>query len=59
MSEPSIVAQGYDAVYEAMPNSTTLRRIWKTIVAGADFPDDFYHISFVTLPDQDQPLGGE
>ena len=51
MTEPSIVAQGYDAVYEAMPRSPTLLRIWKEIVAGDDYPDDFYHISFVTLAD--------
>jgi ubiquinone/menaquinone biosynthesis C-methylase UbiE len=51
MTDPSIVAQGYDAVYDAMPRSPTLRRLWKQLVAGEDYPDDFYHISFITLPD--------
>ena len=51
MTDPSIVAQGYDAVYEAMPRSVTLLRIWKELVAGDDYPDDFSHISFVTLRD--------
>jgi ubiquinone/menaquinone biosynthesis C-methylase UbiE len=51
MTDPSIVAQGYDAVYDAMPRSPTLLRLWKQLVAGDDYPDDFYHISFVTLQD--------
>src|SRR5436190_3276667 len=51
MTDPSIVAQGYDAVYDAMPRSPTLLRLWKELVAGDDYPDDFYHISFITLPD--------
>ena len=51
MTDPSIVAQGYDAVYDAIPRSPTLLRLWKQLVAGDDYPDDFYHISFITLPD--------
>src|SRR5438093_13475358 len=51
MTDPSIVAQGYDAVYDAMPRSPTLLRLWKELVAGDDYPDDFYHISFITLQD--------
>ena len=51
MTDPSIVAQGYDAVYDAMPRSPTLLRLWKQLVAGEDYPDDFYHISFITRPD--------
>lgn len=49
MTEPSIVSAGYDAVYTAMPGSPTLRRLWREHACGADFPDDFAHISFVTL----------
>ncbi|HEX5940084.1 MAG TPA: class I SAM-dependent methyltransferase [Dehalococcoidia bacterium] len=49
--ESNVVSSGYDAVYEAMPGSPTLRRIWKEKVAGSDYPDDFYHISFLTLPE--------
>src|SRR5438093_421057 len=51
MTDPSIVAQGYDAVYEAIPRSPTLLRLWKQLVAGDDYPDNFYHISFITLQD--------
>jgi SAM-dependent methyltransferase len=51
MTDPSIIAQGYDAVYEAMPRSPTLLRIWKQHAAGDDYPDAFSHISFVTLGD--------
>jgi SAM-dependent methyltransferase len=51
MTDPSIVAQGYDAVYDAMPRSPTLLRLWKQLVAGPDYPDGFYHISFITLQD--------
>lgn len=43
------VALGYDAVYEATPRSPTLLRIWREHAAGTDFPDEFSHISFVTL----------
>ena len=46
---PSPVALGYDAVYEATPRSPTLRRIWREHAAGIDFPEEFLHISFVTL----------
>src|SRR6266581_7482395 len=45
-----ILKAGYDAVHDAMPRSPTLRAIWRQHASGADFPDDFYHISFVTLP---------
>jgi ubiquinone/menaquinone biosynthesis C-methylase UbiE len=51
MTDPSIVAQGYDAVYEAMPRSPSLLRLWKQHAAGDDYPDDYSHISFVTLDD--------
>ena len=33
------------------PGSPTLLRIWKEHAAGEDYPDDFSHISFVTLED--------
>jgi ubiquinone/menaquinone biosynthesis C-methylase UbiE len=49
MAETSMIAVGYDAVYEAMPGSPTLRRMWRELASGTDFPEDFYHISFVTL----------
>jgi ubiquinone/menaquinone biosynthesis C-methylase UbiE len=48
-ASPNLVAQGYDAVYAAIPSSPTLLRIWKEHASGPDYPDDFYHISFLTL----------
>jgi SAM-dependent methyltransferase len=48
--EPDIVLAGYDAVYAATPNSPTLRRLWHENAEGVDFPEDFGHISFITLP---------
>src|SRR5688572_20313014 len=44
-----LVRAGYDAVYEALPRSPTFRRIWAEHACGTDYPDDFRHISFVTL----------
>ena len=43
------VAAGYDAVFAAMRDAPTLRRIWREHACGPDFPEDFHHISFVTL----------
>src|SRR5439155_1413323 len=34
-----------------MPRSPTLLRLWRQRVAGPDYPDDFHHISFITLQD--------
>ena len=51
MSQPSVVAQGYDAVYEVMPRSPTFLSLWKEHAAGQDYPDAFSHISFITLED--------
>jgi SAM-dependent methyltransferase len=45
----AIVADGYDAVYEAAPHSPTLWEIWREHAAGPDFPSEFSHISFVTV----------
>lgn len=51
MSDPDsgLVEAGYDAVYSGMPASPTLRRLWREHAAGLDFPDEFAHISFVTI----------
>jgi len=46
-----IVADGYDAVYEAIPRAPSLWRIWIDQAIGSDFPDEFSHISFATLAD--------
>ncbi len=48
-TDRSLVEAGYDAVYAAMPGSPTLRRLWREHAAGLDFPDEFAHISFVTI----------
>ena len=47
----SIVSAGYDAVYASTPNSPTLRRLWHEHAEGPDFPEEFGHISFTTLPE--------
>lgn len=43
------VAAGYDAVFAAMRDAPALRRLWREHACGPDFPEDFHHISFVTL----------
>jgi len=50
LQDPNILSTGYSAVYEATPNSATLRRLWHEHAEGLDFPEEFGHISFVTLP---------
>lgn len=49
LQDPNVLATGYNAVYGATPNSPTLRRLWHEHAEGLDFPEDFGHISFVTL----------
>ncbi len=49
--EQDLIAGGYDAVYAAVPNSPTLRRIWHEMAEDVDFPEEFAHISFTTLPE--------
>jgi len=58
MVNPDIVASGYDAVYAAMFASPTLRDIWRRHAAGVDYPEEFGHISFVTLQELTR-LAGE
>ena len=43
------VAQGYDAVYRAIPGAPALWQIWLDHAVGADYPPEFSHISFATL----------
>jgi hypothetical protein len=45
-----LVATGYEAFYAAWGKSPTLRRIWREHVTGPDYPEDFAHISFLSLP---------
>ena len=50
LQNPDILSIGYNAVYGATPSSPTLRRLWHEHAEGPDFPEEFGHISFVTLP---------
>ena len=43
------VASGYDAFYAAWGQSPTWRALWRRHVTGDDFPEDFEHISFLSL----------
>jgi SAM-dependent methyltransferase len=49
--ERNILAAGYDAVHGGMGKSATLRRMWHELAEGLDFPEEFGHISFTTLPE--------
>jgi ubiquinone/menaquinone biosynthesis C-methylase UbiE len=44
-----VIAGGYDAFYAAWGRSPTLRRIWRDHVTGPDYPEEFAHISFLSL----------
>ena len=50
LQDPNIISTGYNAVHGATPDSPTLRRLWHEHAEGPDFPEEFGHISFVTLP---------
>jgi len=43
------LTNGYDAFYEAWGRSPTWNRIWREHVTGADFPEEFAHVSFISL----------
>ena len=43
------VREGYDAVYDALARSPTFNRIWRINAYQGDFPEEFAHISFLTL----------
>lgn len=58
MGEPDALSSGYSTVYDATPNSPTLQRLWHEHAEGPDFPEEFGHISFVTL-DQLRRMAGE
>ena len=49
--QPDILSAGYDAVYRGVTKSPTLRRLWHALAEGPDFPEEFGHISFTTLPE--------
>lgn len=43
------IASGYDAFYAAWGQSATLDALWRDLVTGPDFPEEFAHISFLPL----------
>jgi SAM-dependent methyltransferase len=43
------IASGYDLFYGAWGCSPTLRNVWGRHVTGPDYPEDFAHISFLSL----------
>jgi ubiquinone/menaquinone biosynthesis C-methylase UbiE len=54
-SQPTTpIEAGYDAVHAAEPNSPTLLRIWREHAMGEDFPEEFWHISFLTVKEADR-----
>ena len=44
-----MVASGYEAFYASWGESPTLRRIWREQITGTDYPEEFAHISFLSL----------
>jgi SAM-dependent methyltransferase len=43
------VVDGYDAVYDASARSATFNHVWRTTAYRGEFPEEFAHISFLTL----------
>jgi SAM-dependent methyltransferase len=43
------VQEGYEAVYDALPQGQTFNRIWRETAYQSDFPIEFAHIGFLTL----------
>jgi SAM-dependent methyltransferase len=52
------VLEGYDAVYDVLRESKTFNEIWRTNAYGGDFPVEFAHIGFLTLPEARRVLRG-
>jgi SAM-dependent methyltransferase len=45
------VLDGYDAVYDALPRGQTFSRLWRAHAYRNDFPAEFAHIGFLTVPE--------
>jgi SAM-dependent methyltransferase len=45
------VLEGYDAVYQSLPRGETFNRLWRSNAYGGDFPEEFAHIGFLTVPE--------
>jgi SAM-dependent methyltransferase len=51
------VQDGYQAVYDALPQGETFNHIWRETAYRAEFPVEFAHIGFLTLTEARQMLG--
>ena len=49
MSTEDPLTAGYNSFYEVWGRSPTWNRIWREHVTGADFPDEFAHVSFISM----------
>jgi ubiquinone/menaquinone biosynthesis C-methylase UbiE len=50
------VLDGYDAVYGALPLGETFSRLWRAHAYRNDFPQEFAHIGFMTVPEAQRML---
>ena len=50
------VRDGYEAVYDALPQGTTFGRIWRDNAYRGEFPIEFAHIGFLTLTEAGRML---
>ncbi len=53
-----VVRDGYEAVYDALPQGETFGRIWRDNAYRGEFPIEFAHIGFLTLTEAQRLLGG-
>lgn len=51
-----VVCEGYDAVYDALPQGETFGRIWRDNAYRGEFPIEFAHIGFLTLTEAERLL---
>lgn len=51
------VLDGYDAVYDTLPRGETFSRLWRMNAYRGDFPDEFAHIGFLTVPEAQRLRG--
>ncbi len=52
-----LVLEGYDAVYDALPRGQTFSRLWRMNAYRGDFPEQFAHIGFLTVPEAQRLRG--
>ena len=54
----NVVRDGYEAVYDALPQGKTFGRIWRERAYGGEFPIEFAHIGFLTLTEAQRLVDG-